>query len=199
MRGYDDDRPTPGYSEYTGPARAPSVNADAWTPIVQSCFVGVVVGGLCAGVIASFGGTWLSGGAGCAGCAALAWFVWRTKVCDSTLYETSRRDTRPVQVQQIDMGSPGHVIMNANAGRAQLARQNADRGREEFLAFVRGCEHGATTVRAWEPRIGRPKYTAWRDELLQAGWAEREGDAPNSPWHLTATAEEIAQATEAGE
>ncbi len=205
MRGYDDSNTTferPGFSEYAGPARAPTMSADVWPAITQGAFAGVVGGGIMAGGVGLLGGgvgaialSWL----GCAAVFSLGvWYV-RQDVYDRTLHESQRRDTRPVVVNRIDAGEPGHVLLNPQAGRAQLARANADRGRAEFLAFVKGCENGPTTGRFWEPKIGRPKYQAWREELLRLGWAERDGDGPNAGWHLTAPAAEVAAAVEAGE
>ncbi len=198
MKRYAEDAPAGAFEEYSGPSRAPSLGADVVAPILQSVFLAGVAGGVLAGVGALFGAplwpTWPL----CAGVLTIGVYYWRQGVADDTLRETQRTDSRPVTVQRVAVEPAGHILIGARGGRQALARDNAARGRQEFLQFVRGCERD-TSMRFWQSRIGRDKYTRWRDELLSSGWAEREGDAPNAPWRLTATAEEIAAAIDAGE
>ena len=190
-----------GYAELYGPARAPTLQTDAWPAIVQGLFIGFFGGGVCAGFTWAATGTrlWAWAWLMCGALLGLAGWLWRQRVYDATLLESARRDNRPLPpVQRFDMGAPGHVLVDGNKARDALARMNAERGRAAFVAFVRGCEHGPTTARHWEPKIGRTQFRAWRDELIAMGMAESEGDYPNAPWHLTLPASEIVAALEAG-
>ncbi len=62
-----------------------------------------------------------------------------------------------------------------------------------FAAFVESCQHD-TSLRRWEPVIGRAQYQAWRDVLLSAGWAKWRSSDQRSGWELTAPVETILQA-----
>jgi len=200
MRDYHESDAA-GYAELYGPARAPTLHSDAWPAITQGAFVGFVGGGIVAGMawLYGVGGLWWVLWPLCGAMIALAVWLWRQSVYDQTLLESQRRDNRPLPpVQRFDMGPAGHVLMDGGKVRDALARQNAERGRAAFVAFVRGCEHGPTTARHWEPRVGRKNFRAWRDELIAMGMAEAEGDHENAPWRLTLPAAEIVAALEAG-
>lgn len=200
MREYRDSDAA-GYAELYGPARTPALHSDAWPAIVQGLFIGFFGGGIVAGFTWAATGTrlWAWAWLMCGAMIALAGWAWRQRVYDQTLLELQRRDNRPLPpVQRFDVGPAGHVLMDGGKARDALARQNAERGRAAFVAFVRGCEHGPTTARHWEPRVGRKNFRAWRDELIAMGCAESEGTHDNAPWHLTLPASEIINALDAG-
>ncbi|RME29056.1 MAG: hypothetical protein D6800_03090 [Candidatus Zixiibacteriota bacterium] len=62
-----------------------------------------------------------------------------------------------------------------------------------FEDFVRGCEHDTTAAR-WEPVVGRHRYNAWRDALIENGWAAWKGESRRHGWQLMVPAEEILDA-----
>jgi len=60
---------------------------------------------------------------------------------------------------------------------------------DEFGLFVQGCAID-TSTRRWES-LGRVKYQAYRDRLIDAGWAEWASDDHRAGWRLTAEPDEI--------
>jgi hypothetical protein len=84
---------------------------------------------------------------------------------------------------------PRFVAINPYAGRAALERDAAERDRTSLEQFIRGCAVD-TSLRRWEPSIGRDCYQEYRDRLIDSGWAEwkRPGNE-RAGWVLTATPE----------
>ena len=65
--------------------------------------------------------------------------------------------------------------------------------RDELQAFIEGCQVD-TSARRWEPAIGRERYRAWRDKLIDGGWARWRGGDPRAGWELAADPGEIVKA-----
>ncbi len=77
------------------------------------------------------------------------------------------------------------VLLRTNAAPAQDGAA--------FAAFVESCQHDSS-LRRWEPVIGRSQYVAWRDLLISANWARWRSSDQRSGWELTAPVETILKA-----
>jgi hypothetical protein len=84
------------------------------------------------------------------------------------------------------------VIVNAAKSSQQSAQAENQERAEGFRDFVELLDVRGTDLRAWEKRIGRETYQAYRDALIRLGWARWRSVAadgtPNTKqgWELTA-------------
>ncbi len=85
------------------------------------------------------------------------------------------------------------ITIRPRGAQGQDARRK--RAMATFETFIRGCEHDTTAAR-WEKVIGRDTYRAWRDTLIQNGWAEWNSENRNHGWRLTVSADDILEACE---
>lgn len=90
---------------------------------------------------------------------------------------------------------PEIVLLNPNQGQQALAVEAQSTTLERWKDFVRACAlpHG-TASRRWKKLR---EYDEWKADLLEAGWAQAEGDWPTAPWRLAAEPEEIIAALQA--
>jgi len=89
------------------------------------------------------------------------------------------------------IGEPEPRIITVRGGdRAQAAEDRRDQVRQQMLDFVRGCEID-TSMRRWEPRLGRQRYLMFRTALFDAGHADWVNGDRRQGWELTAPANDI--------
>ena len=91
-----------------------------------------------------------------------------------------------------------YIPLNPSASRQDAARvaQEQERGRvaSELAQFVVRLPSLGTDRRTWEPRIGRDKYTAFRDVLIEMGWSRwRSPRDKRQGWELVLPVREILQ------
>lgn len=103
-------------------------------------------------------------------------------------------EERMVQRERIaEPVAPEHSIIAIDPykGRAALAADRADRLRSQFAEFAKGCAVD-TSLRRWEPTIGRDRYQEWRDLMLTTGWAEwKQPGNERAGWTLTDQPENV--------
>lgn len=97
-----------------------------------------------------------------------------------------------------DLDGDGRLGHGDGAGLVLVRARGADAPadvalRDELQAFVNGCAVD-TSARRWEPAIGRERYRAWRDRLIDGGWARWRGGDPRAGWELAADPGEIVKA-----
>lgn len=89
------------------------------------------------------------------------------------------------------VGEPEPRIITVRANQGTTVTGPRERLRQELDDFVKGCQVD-TSMRRWEPILGRDKYLMFRQILLEAGHAAWTSDADKrAGWELTAPAEEI--------
>ena len=74
--------------------------------------------------------------------------------------------------------------------QAPAIEDKRERLKKELEDFVRGCEVD-TSMRRWEPSLGREKYLMFRTVLMEAGHAAWVNGDRRQGWELTAPVEEI--------
>jgi hypothetical protein len=68
----------------------------------------------------------------------------------------------------------------------------AARLRAEWVRFIQGCCQGNTSMGWWEDQgMGREQYRKFRDKLVEAGFAEWNGEDKRQGWHMTAPANHV--------
>lgn len=187
-----------GAFERETPARAADLRSDVLVPLCQAGISGLIAGALWAG------GAWLLGAdfwlvfvasAGIFG--GCAWFIL-LRDHRRGLWARERREARDLDGDGV-VGEPSRPVL-VNPYQGQRAR-DADKHATELAAladFLYGCE-GDTSLRTWEPRIGRDQYTAWRDALVSSGWASwRQPGNERAGWELSAPADEVVAAIAGG-
>ena len=70
-----------------------------------------------------------------------------------------------------------------------------DTRQSEFADFVRGCAID-TSLRRWEPMLGREGYDRYRDVLISLGWGAWRSKDRRQGWELTAGPDDILEALE---
>jgi len=164
----------------TTPARPPGFIADVVVPFFQCMVTGLLFSSLVTFLVSltEYDGKltplWLGL------MLAVATVAWLFLLVDS------RRLLRVVeQLTGLDLDGDGfkgqppvqerYIPLNPTASRQDAARvaEAQERGRvaSELGAFVVKLPHVGTDQRTWETRIGRDKYTAFRDLLIEMGWA----------------------------
>lgn len=196
---------TGDYSEVVSPNRAPSVGADVGVPLGQSAITGILAGVAVAAVadglhIAHF---WQLLGPAVAVACILAW-MWRLTIVSSTLWRVDA-----VIAEKEPIGSPigetptivgaEHPIVSLAPyrGRQAQARDQADELAQQFSTFVKMCgTPGGTALRRHESRLGREKYSMFRDNLMSSGYAAWKASDQRAGWQLTAPVDVILSACE---
>jgi hypothetical protein len=191
----DDPAGGAGTVELLQPNRAPAVSSDVAVPILQALFSGVFsgLGATCGLVLLSKGSIpwWPTWGIAIVACIASAWF-WRLRATEDSLYrvETILQPVAPAA--PVDQG---HIIaLNPYQGRRAQAVDDRAELRGTFVRFVMGCAVD-TSARRWEKRIGRARYQAWRDLLINSGYGRwKSARDQRAGWELTAPATSIISA-----
>ncbi len=89
-----------------------------------------------------------------------------------------------------DIGGSHVVLLNTRPNQAVQATPE-ERLRDQLGTFIRGCATD-TSLRRWQPVIGRERYQEWRDDMIQAGFAEWNiPGEPRQGWQLTCPVEEV--------
>jgi len=87
------------------------------------------------------------------------------------------------------IGSPDRLIL-VNPPRTQADPR--ERKRAQFVDFVKGCAAGDTSLRRWEPALGRDRYQEYRDALIDTTWGRWIDDSnKRRGWELAAEPGEI--------
>ena len=120
---------------------------------------------------------------------AITWRFYQAVVWFAEEQTDRDLDQDGVTGQPAPEPEPRIITVRSNNGGAP--RSQYDQMREQMEEFVRGCEVD-TSMRRWEPRIGRGRYMMFRAALMDAGHADwvtpsdkRQG------WKLTAPADKI--------
>jgi hypothetical protein len=169
----------PGQLEMQTPTRAPGIASDLVVPFGQA----MITGGLLSGLV-----TFISARAGYDGELLALWFGLALFIGTVTwiflLVDTRRllRQIEKLTGLDIDgdgkVGNPQDRIVLVNADKAREEAQQHAQAQErasmaaELSEFVARLPQVGTDQRTWEKRIGRDKYQAFRDALLEMGWAE---------------------------
>ena len=183
--------------EVTQPIREPSFEADVLVPFAQALASGVFVGSAL-GIVAwllldvDLGRSW---GVSVAISCAAAW-MWRLSVVSGTLQ-------RLESFVGVDLDGDGHkgkpsghiLAINPYQGRQEQRKDERAGQVRVFRAFVEACAVDTTGGR-WESALGRDTYTAWRDLLINSGFARWRGRDRRSGWELTSDPATILQALE---
>lgn len=89
------------------------------------------------------------------------------------------------------VGEPEPRIITVRANQGATVIGPRERLRQELDDFVRGCQVD-TSMRRWEPSLGRDKYLMFRTVLMDSGHADWiSGADKRAGWELTSPAEEI--------
>lgn len=169
-----------------------STTSELWIPAGQCLAVGIGTG------VFLFTVSWGFVGQGIKDALTLAIGVSALVSSGAVVWTFSRKVRGGVErIVGIDLDRNGYV--GSPPPEAQIALLNAnlkgsvsalDQLKDEFSQFVRGCQYD-TSVRRWERTLPRHKYTAFRNLLLEGGWAAWEGNDRRSGWKLIASPEEI--------
>jgi len=183
----------PGY-EVQKPIRQPSVASDVIVPFLQAVITALVLGTGAATILwgfwnVRFGQAWYIASA----CGFVVSWLWRLGAVSETLWVIERALGTDITGDQV-IGKPeehDHIII---AGGGATTLTPIERKRAQFVEFVHGCEVD-TSMRRWEPILGRERYAEFRDALLHGGLAEWiDPDELRQGWRLTRPAEEIIEA-----
>jgi hypothetical protein len=86
---------------------------------------------------------------------------------------------------------PEPRIITVRANNHAPVTDKRERLHQELMDFVKGCEVD-TSMRRWEPRLGRDKYLMFRTILMDAGHAAWVNEADKRQgWELLAPAEDV--------
>ena len=77
----------------------------------------------------------------------------------------------PEPVQRIEGPQRDRLVLVNAPTPEQATDRDGDVRRSEFDLFVKGCAVD-TSLRRWEPILGRDGYEEYRDILLRMGWAK---------------------------
>jgi len=182
-------------TEYT-PTRAQTVQSDVLVPLAWSFVAGLLLG-VAAGIVAAwqdwaqpakvglcvFGVVCIGGYIIISADVRRSW--WAEKTSTATPIEPPAVVAQPARV----VDRP--VLVNARRDRPAQAAVS-------FAEFVRGCDVGGTAEGRWLPMLDEAQYDAWRDALIDAGWAAWNSREHRHGWRLTAPAGDILAAMDDG-
>ncbi len=175
------------------PARTQSVHADVLVPLAWSAVAGVMLGGGAAGLalwgewarpelwgLAIGGGTLIVSFFALSAQIRQSWWSWKE---DDHHESSGGADPAP---ERVVVDRP--VLVNARKNATKPASNTPI----SFAQFVLDCEVRGTSEDQWVSILGREQFEAWRDALIEAGWARwRRPNARQQGWVLTAPAGEI--------
>ena len=115
---------------------------------------------------------------------AVAWRFFHG-VVDGVVYRAEEATGLDIDRDGV-VGEPSFVIVRG-PGEVVAPREAL---REQLIDFIRGCQVD-TSMRRWEPLIGRQRYQTLRDVLFEAGHARWVNDDKRQGWELARPAEEI--------
>jgi hypothetical protein len=181
--------------------RAPTVQSDVAVPALMGLILGLVAAILPALVLGALaGGFFWTAFLGFASVFSAYAIYWRLDVIDGSLFATEEIEGIPPAAGQLEMPAlpapQTPVLLNPYNGRQALASEKRQEEDEGFRAYVQGCE-ADTTLRKWEPLIGRGQYQRWRDLLIESGWAAWKSDNQRDGWELSAAPGVIIEALDA--
>lgn len=189
----------PGELRMDTPTRPAGFVSDWLVPVAQAVTTGAMVAGLI---------TFLSVQAGYDGGRTSLWFGLALAIGTIAwvfLLVDTRRLLRTIEkLSGLDLDGDGKignpqdrmVLVNAPQSRKEAAEMAQEQEKAETAAelseFVSKLPTIGTDRRTWEPRIGRDKYVAFRDVLVEMGWAEwRSPRDKRVGWELVLPVREI--------
>ena len=125
-------------------------------------------------------------------------FILATCVLGVWIRTRTRGRVRPSEPVAIDDNAEPvkeRVIMVNPPRPEQAAEREEDTRQSELADFVRGCAID-TSLRRWEPSLGREGYDRYRDVLISLGWGAWRSKDRRQGWELTADPGEILDALE---
>ena len=180
------------------PARAQSVHSDVLMPLMWSVGAGVLLG-IGVLVLALWQG-WASPAKWALGVMLAtiiaAYFTISAQVRESWW---SRREQTQAPMQIPDAQEPATRIIDRPVLLRRREGAPAKAPAFTFAEFVRACEAGGTAEDRWIPVLGETTFYAWRDRLIDAGWAKWRNQEHRHGWTLDAPAKEILAAIDTGE
>ena len=175
------------------PARPQTVHSDVLVPAAWSLVAGVLLGGA-AGVVALDNGWQMPGKWALivGGLALLVGFFSYSAAIRATWWSSKEHSQSegdaPAPAQETRWIERPPVLTRRNSGSAPAKR--AVGPAISFAEFVRGCAYGTSEER-WAGFIDAMQMEAWRDALIEAGWAKWRSRERRHGWTLTATADEV--------
>jgi hypothetical protein len=185
----------------TIPARTPSIEADVGVPALTGLIIGLLAAIVPALLLSLLLGHFLAAYLGYASVFSVLAILWRLGVIDRSLWATedieSTTPAVPAGLEMPALPAPQTpVLLSPYAGRERLAAEKRQDEQSDFARFVEGCEND-TTLRRWEPEIGRGQYQRYRDALIDSGWANWRTDNTRDGWELSAAPATVCEALDA--
>ena len=193
--------------ELRSPARKPTPRSDWATPLLQSVTISVLLGLLFGGVLLMAEKNWRLGAGTFAAVflmtAPVTFILLMNRAYRSTFHVLHHTPHRPPEdVRPIVASSSGKYTnqQEAPANVSDAHKDDLDKcpfQTKTMRWFVWWAEREGTGYDVWEKNLGRTRYTAWRDALIKAGWAEWNSygadgkPAPTQGWRLLAPATTI--------
>jgi len=190
---YQGQGPISGAFEVETPVARPTMLSDVAVPLCQGLVMGLT-GGLLgtwgllhAGLVGYWWPTWWVLSLSVFGLA----FVVKIGSAESTLWQVERVLGADLDADG-EVGQPeAHLVTLRQPSIPTPSPETELKG--ELVAFVRGCESD-TSLRRWEPVLGRARYSVWRDSLIRLGWARWLGEDRRQGWELVRPASEVVEA-----
>jgi hypothetical protein len=74
--------------------------------------------------------------------------------------------------EQTDQGGERVFVLRSRQKQEVSPERKREIDTSELASFVMRIPHKGTSLRAWEPELGREQYRHFRDELIAGGWAD---------------------------
>ena len=192
------------------PFRQPTPRSDWGTPLLQALTIAFfIAGGVGVGIIMIEPAQWF----GAVKFAAMTFFilggvlfVMLMNRSHRSIYHTLEHKPyrQPQDIRPIVMSSRGQYEspQAAPATVEDVAPEDLNQcpyPEKTMRWFVWWCDREGTGYEVWEGVLGRKRYTAWRNSLIKAGWADWNSYGANGKpnntqgWHLKAPAELICE------
>lgn len=183
----------------TVPFRHPTPRSDWATPLLVALTISLLMGLGAAWFTWQDGGDWAKIGVSVFLILAPISFIVALNRFNRSLFHSleEKRKKDPKAERPIVLNRGGQAV-NPQTEEAAVEGRGCPYPEKTMQWFVWHAEDIGTGHEVWQAqRIGRKKYTYWRDSLLDSGWAEwlvygPEGKhRPTKGWKLTASREEI--------
>ena len=180
------------------PTRAPTVQSDVLVPALSGLLLGALASILPAIILSAILGAFWAALAGFCSVFCTVGVLWRLHIIDASLWASETIEGIPPEPPAgLDMPAlpapQTPVLLSPYVGRERLEAEKRQDEQSDFARFVEGCADD-TTLRHWEPIIGRGQYQRWRDLLIDSAWGQWKTDNPRDGWILSAAPETIVEA-----
>ena len=191
---------SPATVRRTIPTRQRTLESDVFVPAMVGLALGVLAGILPAVICYMIFGAWFVPWVCFASIFGAIGLFWRLQVGDREIAAIEEVTANQMPAQSLEMpqlpAPQSPVLLNPYQGREVLAAEKRQEEQSDFARFVEGCAED-TTLRRWEPVIGRGQYQRYRDLLIDAGWADWRTDNTRDGWQLMAAPATICEALDA--